>query len=241
MILTGEQKIAADRAAVWRVLNDPDVLRQCIPGCQSLERDGEDGFTAIVAIKVGPIGARFSGSVHLMDIDPPNGYRLVGQGNGGAAGSAKGSATVSLRDDGGATVLTYEVETSVGGRIAQLGGAVIDATARQLAGRYFVRFAELAEAAGRPSEEVGGIEGSERIEPSAAAASLGRTEAVPAGRSAILARTIFALLGFAAGLLTAAIEHEWAVLLAIGAVLIVLSLASFEAGRRSARLSGHGS
>ena len=116
VILTGEQKIAADRAAVWRVLNDPDVLRQCIPGCQSLERDGEDGFTAIVAIKVGPIGARFSGSVHLMDIDPPNGYRLVGQGNGGAAGSAKGSATVSLRDDGGATVLTYEVETSVGGR-----------------------------------------------------------------------------------------------------------------------------
>lgn len=146
MRLTGEQLIAATRAEVWRALNDPDVLRQCIPGCTSLERESEDQFRATVEIKVGPIGARMNGTVTLSELDPPNSYRITGQGQGGTAGFARGSADVSLSDDNGGTLLTYSVDAQVGGRLAQLGGRVIDATAKQLAGRFFTHFSHLVEA-----------------------------------------------------------------------------------------------
>lgn len=142
MKLEGEQRIEAGRAAVWHGLNDPDVLRRSIPGCESLVSDGDNRFKAVVAIKVGPIGARFNGTVELSDLDPPSGYTLSGEGQGGVAGSAKGHARVRLEADGAATRLIYSVEAQVGGRMAQLGGAIIDATARQLAGRFFARFAE---------------------------------------------------------------------------------------------------
>jgi carbon monoxide dehydrogenase subunit G len=143
MEMTGEQRIAAPRQRVWEALNDPEVLRACIPGCQSLDRDGDNGFAAVAEVKIGPIGARFKGAVQLNDLDPPNGYTIDGQGNGGIAGNAKGSAKVRLSDDGGGTLVSYNVDAQVGGRMAQLGGPIIDATAKQLAGKFFSRFGEI--------------------------------------------------------------------------------------------------
>lgn len=142
MKMNGEERIAAPINAVWAALNDPDVLRHSIPGCQSLEPDGENAFKAGATIKVGPVSARFGGVVRLFDLDPPRGYRLVGEGSGGAAGAAKGGANVRLVADGDHTVLHYEVDAEVSGRLAQLGGKLIDITARQLAGVFFSRFSQ---------------------------------------------------------------------------------------------------
>lgn len=130
MQMKGEQRVAATRQQVWDALNDPDVLRQCIPGCQSLERDGENRFVANAEVKIGPIGARFKGNVELSDLVAQNGYVITGSGNGGIAGSAKGGAKVRLSDaaDGG-TLVFYDVDAEVRGRMAQLGGPIIDATA----------------------------------------------------------------------------------------------------------------
>lgn len=143
MRMTGEERIAAPRARVWDALNDPDVLRQCIPGCQSLEREADGTLRATVEVKIGPIGARFNGAVTLSEIDAPNGYRITGEGQGGTVGHAKGGAKVRLADDGAGTILSYEVEAEVGGRLAQLGGPIIDATAKQLAGKFFKKFNEV--------------------------------------------------------------------------------------------------
>ena len=133
MEMAGERRIAAPAQKVWEALNDPAVLRACIPGCQSLERDGDDRFNAVAEVKIGPIGARFKGAVALSDLDPPRGYTISGQGSGGVAGNAKGTAKVRLSPDGAGTLLSYTVEAQVGGRMAQLGGPLIDATARQMA------------------------------------------------------------------------------------------------------------
>lgn len=143
MQMTGEQQLAAPRQQVWQALNDPEVLRNSIPGCQSLSKDSDTQFSAVVEVKVGPIGARFKGHVTLTDIHPAEGYTLNLEGNGGIAGSAKGSAKVTLEDANGGTLLRYEVNAEVGGRMAQLGGPLIDATAKQLAGAFFNRFADV--------------------------------------------------------------------------------------------------
>jgi carbon monoxide dehydrogenase subunit G len=150
MEMKGEQRIAAPRARVWEALNDPEVLRQCIPGCQSLEKEGGDRLKAVVEIKIGPIGARFAGAVTISDAVPPESYRISGEGQGGTVGTAKGGARVHLAEDGGSTLLSYEVEAQVGGRLAQLGGPIIDATAKQLAGRFFSKFGEIV---GQPLPE----------------------------------------------------------------------------------------
>jgi uncharacterized protein len=142
MELTGEQRIAAPRQTIWAALNDPAVLRAAIPGCVSLDRDGDDRFNLVAEVRIGPIGARFKGAVQLSDIDAPNGYVISGKGSGGVAGSAQGKATVRLTDDGSGTLLRYVVDADVGGRMAQLGGPVIDATARKLADRFFAAFAQ---------------------------------------------------------------------------------------------------
>ena len=144
MTMKGEVSLPASRQSVWEKLNDPEILKQCIPGCQELERTGENGFKATAKIKVGPVSATFKGNVELTDIDPPNGYRISGQGEGGIAGFAKGGAQVSLKDgpDGG-TILVYDVEANVGGKIAQLGGRLIDGVAKKNADAFFAKFAEL--------------------------------------------------------------------------------------------------
>jgi carbon monoxide dehydrogenase subunit G len=162
MDMTGEYRIAAPRQRVWEGLNDPEVLRACIPGCESLDKTSDTEFTAKVKAKVGPVSASFAGKVALSDIDPPNGYRISGEGTGGAAGFAKGGATVSLAEDGpDVTVLTYTAEAQVGGKLAQIGSRLIQGTAKKMADDFFSRFAAAVgspEPAGAPGTATGGIE-----------------------------------------------------------------------------------
>ena len=140
MDMSGERRIPAPRQKVWEALNDPEVLKSCIPGCDSLEKIGENDLKASAGLKIGPITAKFTGKVTLSDIDPPNGYTITGEGQGGVAGFAKGGAQVKLADDGDATLLTYDVKAQVGGKIAQLGARLIDATAKQMSDQFFDRF-----------------------------------------------------------------------------------------------------
>ena len=145
MDMTGERQITASREAVWAALNDPAVLKACIPGCETLDKTSETEMMATAAIKLGPVAARFSGRLKLSDLDPPNGYKLSGEGQGGPAGAAKGSAEVRLEEKDGGTLLSYIVKAQVGGRIAQVGGRLIDATAKGMADQFFTRFAERLE------------------------------------------------------------------------------------------------
>lgn len=139
----GEHRIEAPREAVWAALNDPEVLRQCIEGCEAMNRVGDDAFQATVKARVGPVSATFTGEVKIENPDPPNGYTLSGSAKGGAAGFGKGTAKVSLTRDGAATVLRYEVEASVGGKLAQVGQRLIDGAARKMADDFFARFSEI--------------------------------------------------------------------------------------------------
>lgn len=145
MDLTGEFRIAAPRDRVWRALNDPEILKRSIPGCEEIDKISDTEFTAKVTTKIGPVSAKFGGKVTLTDLDPPNGYRIVGEGQGGAAGFAKGGATVRLEPDeaGQGTILRYAVQASVGGKIAQIGSRLIDGSARKIADEFFGRFAEI--------------------------------------------------------------------------------------------------
>jgi hypothetical protein len=140
MDMTGERRIAAPRQAVWQALNDPAVLKASIPGCESLDKLSDTEMQATAAVKVGPMSGRFSGKVHLADLDPPNGYTISGEGQGGVLGFAKGGAKVALAEDGDATLLHYEVNAQVGGKLAQLGARLIDASAKQMADQFFDRF-----------------------------------------------------------------------------------------------------
>jgi uncharacterized protein len=140
MDMTGERRIPAPRETVWQALNDPEVLKASIPGCESLEKLSDTDMKATAAVRIGPISARFTGNVHLADIDPPNGYTISGEGQGGVAGFAKGGAKVHLDDDGVGTLLRYDVHAQVGGKIAQLGARLIDASAKQMADAFFDRF-----------------------------------------------------------------------------------------------------
>jgi carbon monoxide dehydrogenase subunit G len=141
MDMTGEFRIPAPRDAVWRALNDPEVLKQSIPGCESVEKTSDTEFVAKVTAAVGPVKARFGGKVTLSDIDPPNGYTISGEGQGGAAGFAKGGATVKLVEDAGETILSYQVSAQVGGKLAQVGSRLIDGVSKKMAEEFFNRFA----------------------------------------------------------------------------------------------------
>ena len=147
MTMAGTVTLPADRASVWAALNDPDVLKRSIPGCQELERTGEAGFSATARVSVGPVKATFKGNVTLSDIDPPNGYTISGEGQGGIAGFAKGGAKVALSDaeSGSGTLLSYDVEAQVGGKIAQLGGRLINGVAKKYADEFFANFAKALE------------------------------------------------------------------------------------------------
>ena len=144
MTMTGEVTLPADRPKVWGLLNDPDVLKSCIPGCESLEKSGDNGFAAVVKTKIGPVSATFRGKVELTDIVPLVGYTIRGEGEGGVAGFAKGGAKVSLADAPGGTSLRYDVEANVGGKIAQLGSRLIDGVAKSMADKFFSSFAAVA-------------------------------------------------------------------------------------------------
>jgi carbon monoxide dehydrogenase subunit G len=147
MQMNESQRIPASKDTVWAALNDPDVLKACIPGCQSLEVTGPNEMTATVVFRVGPVKATFGGKVTLSDLDPPNSYRISGEGSGGVAGFAKGGAVVRLESEGrGVTVLHYDVDAQIGGKLAQLGARLIDSTAKKLAGEFFASFAQVVSA-----------------------------------------------------------------------------------------------
>src|SRR5262245_41724800 len=144
MKMSGEEIIPAPRQKVWEALNDPDVLKQSIPGCQSIEKKSDTELEAKVVVRIGPVKAAFNGAVHLSDLNPPASYRISGEGKGGLAGFANGGADVRLEEVGEGTKLSYDVDAQVGGKLASLGSRLIDSTARSLAGQFFERFAELA-------------------------------------------------------------------------------------------------
>jgi uncharacterized protein len=153
MDIAGEYRIPVAREAVWAALNDPDVLARCIPGCKELAQVSPEEMKARVAVKIGPVSATFAGTVRLEDVRAPEGYTLVGQGNGGMAGFAKGRAAVTLAAEGAETVLTYTARAEVGGKIATLGGRLMQATSRKLADEFFGKFAaELGAAAPTAAE-----------------------------------------------------------------------------------------
>ncbi|MGO1075511.1 SRPBCC family protein [Inquilinus sp. CA228] len=149
MEMTGEHRIAAPRSVVWEGLNDPEVLRRSIPGCDTLEKTSPTEMTATVTAKVGPVKASFGGQVTLSNLNPPESYTISGEGKGGAAGFAKGGADVKLVEDGDGTMLRYAVKANIGGKLAQLGARLIDGTAKKMADDFFTRFAaEMEQRAG---------------------------------------------------------------------------------------------
>lgn len=141
MTMTGEVQLPAPRETVWAKLNDPATLKACIPGCEELNMLSDTEFEAVAVNKIGPVKAKFKGKVTLSDLDPPNGYKISGQGDGGVAGFAKGGAVVTLSDKDGGTLLTYNVEAQIGGKLAQLGQRLINGAAKKLADQFFDNFA----------------------------------------------------------------------------------------------------
>jgi carbon monoxide dehydrogenase subunit G len=140
MEFTGSQTIAASREQVWLGLNDAAVLQECIPGCEAFTAENDDAYKAVVVASVGPVKARFKGTLELSERDAPNGYRIVGQGEGGIAGFGKMTATVTLADAGDGTLLTYVAEAQVGGKLAQIGSRLVTSVANKLAAEFFKRF-----------------------------------------------------------------------------------------------------
>jgi carbon monoxide dehydrogenase subunit G len=185
MEMSGEKRIDAPRHKVWGALNDPEILKASIPGCQELEKVSDTEMKAKVLAKVGPVKATFTGDVTLSNIDAPSSYTISGEGKGGVAGFAKGGADVSLQEDGHATILRYTAKAQVGGKLAQLGSRLIDATAKQMADQFFAAFAErvtketFLEHAGHVVEEAAhevshvAHEAEERVEEAAARGWLG--------------------------------------------------------------------
>jgi uncharacterized protein len=141
MTMSAEVQLPASRELVWAKLNDAEVLRACIPGCEELTKTSDTEFQAVATTKIGPVKARFKGKVHLTDLNPPHGYRISGEGDGGVAGFAKGGATVTLSDKDGGTLLTYNVEAQIGGKLAQLGQRLVNGAAKKVADEFFKNFA----------------------------------------------------------------------------------------------------
>lgn len=158
MKMSGERVIAADQATVWAALLDADVLKACVPGCQEMTGSADDGFEATVVQKVGPVKATFKGAVTLSEMDEPNALKLSGEGKGGAAGFAKGSSNVQLSPAEGGTLIVYEVDANVGGKLAQLGSRIIDSFAKKMADQFFERFqAEVEGTGGDASDGEGDV------------------------------------------------------------------------------------
>lgn len=154
MDMTGEYRLNASREAVYDALNDPEILKQCIPGCEEIDKTSDTEMTAKVVAKVGPVKAKFSGAVTLSDLNRPESYTISGEGKGGAAGFAKGGAKVRLEEDGDGTLMHYEVHADIGGKLAQLGSRLIDGTAKKMAKDFFETFAGLVDGAQADVAEV---------------------------------------------------------------------------------------
>lgn len=142
MEMSGEERIPASQADTWAALNDPEMLKACVPGCDAIERIGDDEFQVLMVARIGPVSAKFKGKLTLSDLDPPNSYALAFEGQGGAAGFGKGSASVQLSPEGEGTLLRYQVKASVGGKLAQIGSRLVDAAARKISQDFFAAFNE---------------------------------------------------------------------------------------------------
>jgi uncharacterized protein len=225
MQMNGQQQISATRQQVWEALNDPEVLKRCIPGCQSLAKESDTRLVATVEIKIGPIGARFNGTVELSDINAPDSYTMTIEGQGGTVGSVKSIAKVKLSDGGaGITVLSYDVDALVSGRLAQLGGPIMDATAKQLAARFFGQFGKV-------------IAGPEPVAAGAAKARGVRATGTASAASGspmiwLLTLVVSAFVGYFIGH-SGSTEHSDWMGIAIGMLLLIVGAAGFEFGRRS--------
>lgn len=202
MELSGDHRIAASRQAVWDALNDPEVLKACIPGCESLTQDGDNAFDAIVVAKVGPVRAKFSGRVELSNIRPPESYTITGEGKGGTAGMAKGGADVVLEEDGDGTVLRYTVNADVGGKLAQIGSRLVKSAANKQAREFFSRFGDIVTGA-VPLPQA--VPAGAAVAASAAAGAPATAVAPPGGRGdenmAHIRRLNWALLAIIVGLI----------------------------------------
>jgi uncharacterized protein len=221
--MDGEFVIAAARKDVWAALNDPNVLCRCIQGCQTMERAGEDSFAAEVKMKIGPVSSVFKGKVDLLDLDPPNSYRIEGKGDGGAAGFAKGSARVALSDVDGGTLLRYDVNADIGGRLAQLGGRLINGIANKQADQFFENFAAQFEA------ETAVEHGDTTLVVSSAPSASTAIAAPPSAPWVwFIAVAVAIVAGFVLG--RSEVAEEWVV--AMSVLALVSAGAGFRAGRQ---------
>jgi uncharacterized protein len=227
MQMTGTQRIATPSAKVWDALFDPEILRQCIPGCQSLSKESAERMRAVAEIRIGPIGARFNGTVTLSNIEAPRGYTMSIEGQGGTVGFVTSAVKVRLADDQGGTLVSYDVEAEIGGRLAQLGGPLIDATAKQLAAKFFVNLGALI---GAPGGAAANASSTPVAGPSAAPQTRGSARHMPIAW--MLALALAALVGYLIGHAPRGAESDW-MALAIALLLIVAAGAGFVAGRRS--------
>ncbi|MCX2721134.1 CoxG family protein [Roseibium salinum] len=193
MEFTGEHVIPAPVDKVWAGLNDPEVLRRSIPGCTEMLRTGENEFTASVAARVGPVTATFKGKVELTDIDPPRGYTLSGRGQGGPAGFAKGSARILLADEGDGTRLSYTADVDIGGKLASVGGRLIQGVARKNADDFFSAFSDVVTGkAPRPEAQAAGV--------AAPAGALAGAGTVAGGHIPLIDRVAWLIVGIALGI-----------------------------------------
>ena len=168
MKLSGSYQINLPKEKVWEALNDPEILKQAIPGCEEFTKNSDTEFTAKATNKIGPFNASFTGDVELKDLNPPNSYKITGSGNS-PVGFASGEASVKLEDENGGTKLIYEVEANVGGKIAQVGARLIDMTAKKMADIFFGKFSELITTSNDPdsreektSDEISAIDSNEK-------------------------------------------------------------------------------
>lgn len=171
MDMKGEYRIPAPRQRVWEALNDTETLGRCIPGCESIQKTSDTSMSAVVQAKVGPVSARFTGDVTLEDIDPPNGYTIRGEGKGGVAGFARGTAKVGLADDGDGTLLTYAVDAQVGGKLAQVGARLVAGTVKKMADDFFGTFTEI-------------VGGAPQVQSQSQSQAQSQSQSVPAGDAA---------------------------------------------------------
>jgi uncharacterized protein len=146
MTMNGEYELPVPPQTVWEKLNDAATLKACIPGCEQLDKTSDTEFQAVATVKIGPVKAKFKGKVALSDLDPPNGYKISGQGDGGVAGFAKGGATVKLTPKNGGTLLSYNVDAQIGGKLAQLGQRLVNGAAKKVADDFFANFANAVKA-----------------------------------------------------------------------------------------------
>lgn len=236
MQMSGQERIAAPRQHVWEALDNPELLKRCIPGCQSITKEDDGRLRTIAEIKIGPIGARFNALVARTDVVAPTSYTMVIEGQGGTVGFVKSGAKVRLSDDtGGGTLLSYDVDAEVGGRLAQLGGAMLDATAKQLAGRFFKQLsANIVAPGAAPAAAVTAkaTSGGAAIAATAAPVSVAPRRGSPI--AGLLALTVAALVGYLVGAAErGSHESDW-IGLSIGLLVIVVAAVGFEFGRRSA-------